>query len=86
MQDPLSLDVVVEPAAQAWPFAGQGLVGEGDVAVVAGEQARADQELHQPLLLGTGDDAVAREIRIRVGSPSGPGATSRISRSRSWSR
>ena len=58
VQDPLALHVVVEPPAQARPLSGQGLVGEGDVAVVAGEQPRPHQQLDESLLLGTGHDPV----------------------------
>ena len=36
-------------------------MGQGDVAVVAGEQSRAHEQLDQPLLLGAGDDPVARD-------------------------
>ena len=69
--DPLALDVVVEPPPKPGPLAGQRLVGQGDVAVVAGEQSRADEQLDQALLLGAGDDAVARDPdprRLALGS------------------
>ena len=56
VQQPLALDVVVQPATQPWPGPGQRLVRHLDGAVVAGDQPRTDQHLDQPLLLGVGGD------------------------------
>ena len=53
--DALAFDVVVEPASQSWPGAGQGLVGDLQDAVVAGDQAGSDKGLDQ-LVVGGRDE------------------------------
>ena len=47
-EDPLAVDVVVEPAAQTWPGPGQRFVGQLDHVAVGGHQAGRDQLLDQP--------------------------------------
>ena len=63
MQDPLAFDVVLEPAAEPGPGAGEGLVGDLDDAVVAGDQAGP----HEPV-----DELVLVRVRWRPGGV-GPG-------------
>ena len=57
--DPLALDVVVEPGPEPGPGAGQGLVGDLEDAVVAGDQAGRDQDLDQPFVRRVGGDQAA---------------------------
>ena len=85
VQDPLAFDVVVEPAAQPGPGAGQRLVGDLDDAVVAGDQPGADEPLDSSSWAGWVTTRSARQPD-RLGSPSVPGVTRRSSRSACWSR
>ncbi len=50
--DALALDVVVEPAAQPGPGAGQRLVGDLEDPLVAGDEPRVDEQLDQLLVVG----------------------------------
>ena len=59
VQDPLPLDVVVEPAAQPGPGPGERLVGDLQDAVVAGHQPGADEQLDQLVVLGVVGDQPA---------------------------
>ena len=58
-QDPLALDVVVEPAAQAGPRPGECLVGQLDRSVVARHQPGRDEQLDQPLVFAIGGEQCA---------------------------
>ena len=60
VQDPLALDVVVEPAAQPGPGTGEGLVGDLEDPVVAGDQPGLDEHLDQLVVLGVGGDQAPR--------------------------
>ncbi len=62
VSDPLALDVVVEPAPQAGPGAGQGLVRDLEDPLVAGHESRVDQHLDQPLVVGVRGDEAARDL------------------------
>ena len=87
-QDALAFGVVVEPVVQAWPGPDQGFVGEFDDAVVAGDQPGCDQGFDECSWWGVSATS-RRGSRLRIGSPSGLGATMRSSRSRRagrWSR
>ena len=53
-EDALALDVLVEPALQPGPGPGQGLVGDLDDAVVAGDEPGADQPLDELVVGGVG--------------------------------
>ena len=79
---PLSLEVVLEPAAQSWPGADDGLVGELDRVGVAGDQPRRDHQVDEPLLDRVDDHLAARHLAAE-GLPPGPGKTRRRTRSRS---
>ena len=59
VEDPLALDVVLEPAAEPRPGAGERLVGDLDDAVVAGDQAGPDEPVDELVLVGVGDDLAA---------------------------
>ena len=61
VQDPLAFDVVVQPAAEPGPRAGQRLVCDLDEAVVAGDQAGSDEPVDELVLGGMGDDLPARQ-------------------------
>ena len=77
VQDPLPLDVVVEPAPQPRPGAGEGLVGDLEDAVVAGDQPGADEQLDELVVLGVGGDEPSGDPgcgRVRPGCPGRPAA------------
>ena len=59
VQDPLPFDVVLEPAAQPGPGAGECLVRNLDDAVVTGDEAHPDEPVHEFVLGGVGDDLAA---------------------------
>ena len=61
VQDPLALDVVLQPAAEPRPRAGQRLVCDLDDAVVAGDQPGSDEPVDELVLGGMGDDLAARQ-------------------------
>ena len=58
----LALDVVVEPAAQPWPGAGEGFLGDLEHPFVAGHQPRADEHLDQLLVVPVRGDQAARGL------------------------
>ena len=59
--DPLPLDVVVQPAAESGPGAGEGFVGDLDQAFFAGDEAGGDEEVDEVVLGGLGGDQSAGE-------------------------
>ena len=61
VQGPLALDVVLEPAAEPGPRAGQRLVCDLDDAVVAGDQPGSDEPIDELVLGVIGDDLAARQ-------------------------
>ena len=61
VQDPLAFDVVLQPAAESRPRAGQRLVCDLDEAVVAGDQPGSDEPVDELVLGGMGDDLAARQ-------------------------
>ena len=61
VQDPLAFDVVLQPAAEPRPRAGQRLVCDLDDAVVAGDQPGSDEPVDELVLGGMGDDLAARQ-------------------------
>ena len=73
VQDPLPLDVLLEPALQPGPGARQRLVGDLDDTGVAGDQTRAHQQVDEVLMLGSPTARSRRGTRLRTGSPSVPG-------------
>ena len=77
VQDALAFEVVVEPAAQPRPGAGQRFVGELDDAVVAGDQPRGHQQVDHRVVVGAGDDRAAAAAgcgRLAVRTRARPGA------------
>ena len=71
-EDALPVDVVVEPAPEARPRSGQGLVGQLDDTVVAGQEASIDEQLDQVLVVGVGGER-APGHRMRHGLAVGGG-------------
>ena len=86
VQDPTAVDVVLQPPAQARPGPGEGLVGDLQDAVVAGDEPRRDEHLDQPVARGVRADRAAAGPGCAPAPPQAPGESRRSTRSRSASR
>ena len=61
VEDLLAFQIVLEPAAETRPSPGEGFVSQFDDAVVAGDEARADQQIDERVRLGAGHHRPSRQ-------------------------
>ena len=81
MEDPLALDVVLEPAAEPWPGAGERFVGDLEDSVVAGDEPGLHESVDELVLV------TERWCRIRcpsTSSSSHPRSRGQARASASW--